>query len=144
MAKIDPIYVAEVTANGGGRDGKVVSPSGYINQDVRPPKAFGGNGDGTNPEELFAAAYSACFLSALHLVAKTEAEVTLPAASTITANVGIGKEGASFGIEAKITANLPGLDQAVAEDLVAKAHQVCPYSKAIKGNVEVTLVTNVK
>lgn len=141
MDTISPLYTAEATASGGGRDGKVTTPSGYINEEVRPPKELGGSGQGTNPEELFAAAYSTCFLSALHLVAKNE-KVALPANATITANIGIGKFAESFAINAKLTANLPGVDTAVAKKLVDQAHQVCPYSRATRGNIEVDLVIN--
>merc|ERR1711974_414502 len=99
------------------------------------PKALGGpGGEGTNPEQLFAAGYSACFLGALKLVAG-KAKVSLPEETAITGQVGIGPLGGGFGIQATLNVNLPGLDQEQAQTLVEKAHQVCPYSNATRGNI---------
>ena len=138
MAKIEALYTAEATATG-GRNGKVVSSDGVLEIEVRTPKEMGGSGGAySNPEQLFAAGYSACFDSALsHVIraAKIKTGIT-----TVTAQVGIGKNDSDgFGLVITLEANVPGVEQSVAEDLVAKAHTVCPYSNATRGNVEVTL-----
>ncbi len=135
-------YTAEATSSGGGRDGAVRSSDGRIDEQVRMPQALGGDGQGTNPEQLFAATYSACFQGALRLVAKNGG-VSLPDDATITAQVGIGPDETSFGIAVSLIGSMPGLDQAQADDLMRQAHQVCPYSKATRGNVEVTLEAKV-
>lgn len=136
---IDVAYTAESTATGGGRDGHVKSADGKIDLDTRPPKQMGGSGDGVNPELLFSAGYAACFLGALRLVAKNE-KVTLDEASGITAKVGIGKgEDGGFGLTVELIGYLPGLEQSAADDLMEKAHGVCPYSKATRGNIDVSL-----
>lgn len=140
---IDVVYTAESTATGGGRDGHVRSTDGRIDLDTRPPKAMGGSGEGVNPELLFSAGYSACFLGALRLMAKNDG-VALDDATGITAQVGFGKDSeGGFGITANLIGYLPGLEQAVADDLMAKAHQFCPYSKATRGNIDVTLSAKV-
>ena len=99
---------------------------------------MGGNGDGTNPEQLFAAGYSACFLGAMKFVAGQQ-KTTLPASTSITADVGIGAIPGGFGIQATLAITIPGMERAAAEALVAAAHQVCPYSNATRGNIDVTL-----
>ena len=140
---IDAVYTAESTATGGGRDGHVRSTDGKIDLDTRPPKEMGGSGDGVNPELLFSAGYAACFLGALRLVANNE-KVTLDDASGITAQVGIGKDDdGGFGLTVELIGYLPGLDQGVADDLMQKAHGVCPYSKATRGNIDVKLAAKV-
>jgi osmotically inducible protein OsmC len=139
---IDPIYTAECTATGGGRDGHVKSTDGRLDLDTRPPKEMGGSGEGVNPELLFSAGYAACFLGALRLVA-TNGGVTLDDATGVTVRVGIGKDETSYGLATEIIGYLPGLEQAQAEDLMKQANQVCPYSKATRGNVEATLHTKV-
>jgi len=139
---IDAIYTAESTATGGGRDGNVKSTDGLLDLAVRPPKEMGGSGEGVNPELLFSAGYAACFLGALRLVAKSSG-VTLDDATGVTVRVGIGKHETSYGLTTEIIGYLPGLEQAEAEDLMQKANQVCPYSKATRGNVESTLRTKV-
>lgn len=133
------IYTAEATSSGGGRDGRVRSSDGIIDQDVKMPPALGGPGGATNPEQLFAAAYATCFHSALRLVARQQ-RVTLGDDATVDAAIGIGQDGTGFAVSATITAHLPGLDQAQADALVEAAHQVCPYSKATRGNIEVELI----
>jgi osmotically inducible protein OsmC len=140
---IEVIYTAESTATGGGRDGHVKSSDNRIDLDTRPPKEAGGSGEGTNPEQLFSAGYAACFLSALQLVARSE-KVALDSASGITAQVALGKDSdGGYGINAQLIGYLPGLSRDEAEDLMHKAHQVCPYSKATRSNIDVTLSVKV-
>jgi len=140
---IEVIYTAESTATGGGRDGHVKSNNDRIDLDTRPPKEMGGSGEGTNPEELFSAGYAACFLGALRLVAG-KAKVKLDDASGITARIGFGKDSdGGYGLTADLVGYLPGLEQNVANDLMDQAHQVCPYSKATRGNIDVTLSAKV-
>ena len=132
------LYTAQASATG-GRAGRAVSSDGVLDVTLTVPKEMGGDGArGTNPEQMFAAGYSACFLGALKFVAGKE-KVKIPEDTTISAKVGIGPrdDGAGFGIEVEITASIPGLDKAVAEDLVAKAHIVCPYSHAMRTSTEV-------
>jgi Ohr subfamily peroxiredoxin len=136
------LYTAAATATG-GRNGQVKSSDGVLDLEVRMPKALGGAQDGyTNPEQLFAAGYSACFDSALNLVIKTGKITT--GITTVTAEVSIGQnDTGGFGLAVKMAVNIPGVDQQQAEELVAKAHQICPYSNATRGNMEVILsVTN--
>jgi osmotically inducible protein OsmC len=143
LMTIEAIYTAESTATGGGRDGHVKSSDGRLDFDTRPPKEMGGSGEGTNPEQLFSAGYAACFLGALRLVAG-KAKVKLDDATGVTVQIGIGKtpEG-GFGLIATIIAYLPGLEQEVADDLVEQAHEVCPYSNATRGNIDVDLSAKV-
>ncbi|MCT2590275.1 organic hydroperoxide resistance protein [Streptomyces sp. N2-109] len=134
---IDVKYTAVATAEG-GRDGRVSSDDNQLDVIVNPPKEMGGSGAGTNPEQLFAAGYSACFQSALGVVARREkADIT---GSTVTAEVGIGStpEG-GFGLTVALSASIPNVDAATAQELLEKAHQVCPYSNATRGNIEVSL-----
>ena len=132
------LYRAEATATG-GREGTARSSDGILDVKLTTPKELGGNGlPGTNPEQLFAAGYSACFLGALKYVAGA-AKVVLPTTTTITGNVGIGQIPTGFGIEVTLTVDIPGVDREVAQDLVNKAHIVCPYSNATRGNIDVTL-----
>jgi len=140
---IEAIYTAESTATGGGRDGHVKSSDDRLDFDTRPPKEMGGSGEGTNPEQLFSAGYAACFLGALRLVAG-KAKTKLDDASGVTVQVGLGKtpEG-GFGLTAAIIAYLPGLEQEIADDLVEQAHEVCPYSNATRGNIDVDVSAKV-
>lgn len=132
----DVAYTAVATAEN-GRDGRVATNDGKLDVVVNPPKELGGSGNGTNPEQLFAAGYSACFQGALGVVAKNEnADIS---GSTVTAEVGIGKNDDGFGLIVKISASIPNVDAATAKDLIEKAHQVCPYSKATRGNITVEL-----
>ncbi|MCH6160132.1 organic hydroperoxide resistance protein [Streptomyces marispadix] len=134
---VDVKYTAVATAEN-GRDGRVASDDGQIDVVVNPPKELGGSGQGTNPEQLFAAGYSACFQSALGVVARKEkADIS---GSTVTARVGIGPtpEG-GFGLTVALEAHIPNVDEATAKDLLEKAHQVCPYSNATRGNIEVSI-----
>ena len=132
------LYTAHATAHG-GRDGKVATNDGKLDVVVAPPAEMGGTGNGTNPEQLFAAGYAACFHSALKVVAR-KARLDVDG-SAVTAEVGIGpiNSGAGYGLEVALVVSLPGLDTPAAEDLVAKAHQVCPYSNATRGNIKVDL-----
>jgi Ohr subfamily peroxiredoxin len=135
---MDAIYTAEATA-WGGREGHSASSDGVLDLQLRIPKEMGGPGGAfTNPEQLFAVGYASCFHSALKVVA-SRAKVDV-AESAVTAKVGIGSDGkGGFGLQIALEAELPDVDRSVAEDLVAQAHQVCPYSNATRGNVEVTL-----
>lgn len=132
------LYTAEATATGDGRNGQVTSSDGLLDAAVRAPVELGGAGGATNPEQLFAAGYAACFHSALKLVA---AGMKLDVSeSAITARVGIGPNGAGgFGLAVELVGELPGLSAEQGNDLLAKAHEVCPYSNATRGNVDVTL-----
>jgi Ohr subfamily peroxiredoxin len=136
---VDVKYTTQATATG-GRDGRSATADGTLDVKLSTPKELGGaGGDGNNPEQLFAAGYAACFLGALKFVAGQE-KVRVPENSRVTATVGIGpRSEGGFGITADLTVSLPGLDKAQAEALVDKAHQVCPYSNATRGNVEVGL-----
>lgn len=132
------LYRAQATATG-GRDGRAVSSDGVLDVKLTTPAELGGaSGSGTNPEQLFAAGYSACFLGALKLVASRE-KVELPADTNIQGTVGIGPIPTGFGIEVELKISVPGLDKAQAKALVDKAHIVCPYSNATRGNIDVTL-----
>lgn len=137
IQQTDVLYTAVATAQN-GRDGRVSTEDGKLDVVVNPPKEMGGSGEGTNPEQLFAAGYSACFQGALGVVARQEnADIT---GSTVTAKVGIGKNDDGFGIIVEISASIPAVDTETAKGLIEKAHQVCPYSKATRGNISVTLV----
>ena len=135
---MDIIYTASAVATGGGRNGHVQSTDGFIDTDVRVPTEMGGAGGATNPEQLFAAGYAACFHSALQMIAaQAKADVT---DSEVVADVSIGSNGeGGFGLAVQLEVSLPALDRAEAEKLVEQAHQVCPYSNATRGNIEVTL-----
>ena len=138
---MQPKYSTKATSTG-GRDGRAVSEDKKIDLQLSVPKELGGDsGPGTNPEQLFAAGYSACFLGALKLVASQQ-KVTLPKETSITAEIGIGDndKGEGFNISATLTVNAPDVDHEVLKPLVEKAHQVCPYSNATRGNVDVELV----
>jgi len=132
------LYTTKASATG-GRSGRAVSENGVLDVTLTVPKELGGDGaTGTNPEQLFAAGYSACFLGALKNVAAKQ-KVKIPEDATVTAAVGIGprEDGGGFGIEVSLSVDIPGLDKAQAEDLVAKAHIVCPYSHAMRTSTEV-------
>ncbi|MFM9034111.1 MAG: organic hydroperoxide resistance protein [Mycobacterium sp.] len=139
---IEAIYTAESTATGGGRDGHVKSTDGLIDLDTRPPREMGGSGQGVNPELLFSAGYAACFLSALRVVAKAGG-VQLDDATGVTVRVGIGKDPTGYGLTSEIIGYLPGLELSKAEELMGLANQLCPYSKATRGNIESTVLTKV-
>lgn len=135
------LYTTKVTATG-GRNGRVKSENGVLDTDVKMPKALGGaNDDYANPEMLFAAGYAACFDSALNLVIRSEKVKT--GETSVTAHVSIGQlENGGFGLAAELHANIPGVSVEVAQELIEKAHQVCPYSNATRGNIEVKLTVS--
>lgn len=132
------LYKTTASATG-GRDGRAATADGSLDVKLTTPKELGGaGGDGNNPEQLFAAGYSACFLGALRYVAGQE-KVKVPDDARVTATVGIGPrdDGKGFGIDVDLEVSLPGFEKSRAEDLVNKAHVVCPYSHATKGNIDV-------
>ncbi len=135
---MDILYTAVGHATGDGRNGHVHTDDGLLDLDVRIPTELGGPGGGTNPEQLFALGYSACFHSAIKFVALRDKLDTTD--SEVSATVGIGfAESGGFGIVVELDIALPNLDRATAVDLVDRAHQVCPYSNATRGNIPVTL-----
>lgn len=138
-ATIDVKYITTATATG-GRDGQARSADGNLEVRLVTPKELGGaGGDGTNPEQLFAAGYSACFIGAVK-VAGQQLKIKVPADVSVTATIGIGPRSAGgFGITAALAVKLPGLERDVAQKLVETAHQICPYSNATRGNVDVQL-----
>ena len=131
------LYTAVATSTGDGRAGHVVSSDHRLDLDLAPPVEMGGSGDGTNPEQLFAAGYSACFHSALRLIAR-QAQVD-PGESTVTAEVGIGPDGDAYELVVTLIIEIPGLDRERTRELAEAAHQVCPYSRATRGNISVEL-----
>ncbi len=132
------LYTAEALATGEGRNGHTRSTDGRVDVDLAIPTEMGGSGDGANPEQLFAAGYAACFHSALQMVAR--ADKANIADSAVGAQVGIGQlDGGGFGLAVTLEISLPHLPRAQAQELTEKAHQVCPYSNATRGNIEVTL-----
>ena len=132
------LYTAHATSTG-GREGTSKSSDGVLDLKLTTPKEMGGAGAvGTNPEQLFAAGYSACFIGAMKYVAMTQ-KIALPADVSITADVGIGPIPGGFGIQVAMAITVPGFERAAAEALVAAAHKVCPYSNATRGNIDVTL-----
>jgi Ohr subfamily peroxiredoxin len=136
---VEPLYTAEATARGDGRNGEVTSSDGVIDETLAVPKEMGGaGGERTNPEQLFAAGYAACFHSALR-VAAGQSGVDL-GDSTVTARVGIGKDdNGKFQLTVELVSTLDGLEQGKADELVAQAHQICPYSSATRGNIQVAV-----
>lgn len=142
MQTIKVLYTAIATAIG-GRDGRAASSDGLLDVKLSTPHELGGQGgEGTNPEQLFAAGYSACFIGALKFTA-SQLKQQLPADTAVTGKVGIGQIPGGFGLEVELNVSLPGLDQTTAEQLTEAAHKVCPYSNATRGNIEVRLNVNV-
>lgn len=135
---MEALYTAKATSTGLGRNGHVASSDGVLALDLSMPKEMGGaGGAGTNPEQLFAAGYAACFHSALQAVARRE-KVSVRD-SSVTAEVGIGKQDGGFGLTVDLVVSLPGLAEETSRKLVDAAHQVCPYSNATRGNIDVNL-----
>lgn len=136
---VETAYTAEALATGDGRSGHTKTAEGAIDLDLAAPKEMGGSGDGANPEQLFAAGYAACFHGALRKMAgEAGADVT---DSSVGAKVSIGKDTSDGGVALAVTLEvvIPNVDQAQAEELAEKAHAFCPYSKATRGNIEVTI-----
>jgi osmotically inducible protein OsmC len=135
---LTPLYTATATATGDGRNGHTATDDGLLDVDVRIPEAMGGPGGATNPEQLFAAGYAACFHSALKVVAAGEkVDVT---GTEVSASVSIGTlDAGGFGLAVELDVHAPALDRDTALALVHKAHEVCPYSNATRGNVDVRL-----
>ena len=131
------VYTAEATSTG-GREGRGKTVDGKLDIKLDKPVEMGGKGEGANPEQLFAIGYSACFLGALKFIAG-QSKVQVSEDASVTARVGFGPIPNGFGLQVELKINLPGTDRAVAQDLVGKAHIVCPYSNATRGNVDVTL-----
>lgn len=136
---MEVMYKTTGTATG-GREGQASIKDGGLDVQLTPPKELGGpGGDGTNPEQLFACGYSACFLEAMQFVGGQEG-IKVPAETTVTATVALGKrdDGEGFTIAVDLVVDIPGVDKAQAEELIGKAHVVCPYSYATKGNISVS------
>jgi len=135
------LYTATATAPDKGRNGRTRSADGTLDLALSMPEAMGGpGGDGTNPEQLFALGYAACFANAMRSVARRAGDETVVDGATVTAEVDIGAIGGGrFGLAVRLEADVPGLAQGEAEDLVAKAHERCPYSNATRGNIDVGL-----
>jgi Ohr subfamily peroxiredoxin len=132
------LYETEVTAMG-GRDGKAASADGLLSVSLSVPKSLGGpGGEGTNPEQLFAAGYAACFLGAVKLVARTRKN-TPSAETSVVARVAMGPVPVGYALSVELKVSLPGVEKAVAEEIVAGAHERCPYSNATRGNIDVKL-----
>lgn len=139
MIAPNPILYTAVATATGGREGRATSADKALDVKLSPPRELGGTGsEGTNPEQLFAAGYSACFIGAMKFVAGRD-KLALPAEPTIEGHVGIGQIPGGFGIAVELRIGLPGLEREALQALVDKAHQVCPYSNATRGNIEVTL-----
>ena len=135
---MEVLYTAEATATGGRKNGRAWSSDGAIDVQINPPKEVGGSGEGTNPEQLFAAGYAACFDNALASVARIEG--IQQGQTSVTALVSLGKhpEG-GYGLEVELRVAIPDLPRDQAEELLAKAHRRCPYSRATRGNIGVRL-----
>ena len=135
------LYTATATATDAGRNGRTRTDDGKLDLELSMPEGMGGpGGDGTNPEQLFAAGYAACFANAMRSVARRGGDESVVDGATVTAHVDIGAIGGGrFGLAVRLEADLPRLEQADAEDLVARAHDRCPYSNATRGNIEVGL-----
>jgi Ohr subfamily peroxiredoxin len=135
MSKIENVLYTAKTHTTGGRDGAAKSDDGRLDIKLSPP---GGRGDGTNPEQLFAAGWSACFIGAMGRAAK-ERNISVPAGVAVDAQVDLGTGAEGFLLQARLSVSLPGLPRDVAQELMDAAHQICPYSKMSRGNIDVTL-----
>ncbi|WP_129661257.1 organic hydroperoxide resistance protein [Rothia uropygialis] len=134
---MEPLYTAEALSTGNGRSGHVRSSDGTVSIDLAPPQEMGGSGEGSNPEQLFAAGYAACFHSALQSVAKSAHKKL--GDSAVGARVSIGKEGEGYGLSVVLEVVVPDLPVEESQELADQAHQVCPYSRATRGNIDVQL-----
>lgn len=132
------LYTAHASATG-GRDGRATTSDGQLDAKLAVPKEMGGAGNGLNPEQLFAAGYSACFLGAIRFVAGQQ-KITVSPDAKIEGAVGIGQIPQGFGIQVDLKISLPGMEKDAAQKLVEAAHQVCPYSNATRGNIDVNLI----
>lgn len=138
IAHMSSLYTASVAATGDGRNGHVQSTDGVLDLDVRLPRELGGSGDAANPELLFAAGYAACFHSALRLVAGQAKVDTTD--SEVVADVSLGSNDAGgFQLAVRLEVSVPNADEDVVRQLVEQAHQVCPYSNATRGNIDVAI-----
>ncbi|AYY59013.1 organic hydroperoxide resistance protein [Burkholderia multivorans] len=136
MSKIDKVlYTGKTHTTSGGRDGSARSSDGRLDIRLSSP---GSAGDGTNPEQLFAAGWSACFIGAMQLAARA-AKVTLPADLSVDAEVDLGMGGNAYFLQARLNVSAPGLDRNVVQQIVDTAHQTCPYSKATRGNIDIEI-----
>lgn len=135
MSQVEKVLYTARTHTTGGRDGAARSDDGRLEVKLSPP---GGNGTGTNPEQLFAAGWSACFIGAMRRAAG-QLKVALPADVAVDAEVDLGSVGEGFALQARLNVSLPGLERDVARAVVDEAHQICPYSKATRGNIDVTI-----
>lgn len=132
------VYTAQALASGGGRDGKSATTDGALAVTLAPPKEMGGSGAGNNPEQLFAVGYAGCYLGAMRFAASSEKLGTVPADATVTSSVGMGpRDEGGFGLTVSLAVSMPGVDRAVAEKIMERGHFICPYSNAIKGNLNV-------
>lgn len=138
---LETVLYAGQTSVTGGREGRALSTDGALDLPLSTPRELGGaGGPGTNPEQLFAAGHSACFIGAMKLAAAQD-KLLLPATTRVTSKVGLGKDAAgSYGLEVELRIAIPGFSREQAQSLVDRAHQTCPYSRAIRGNVDVTLI----
>ncbi|OGB34657.1 MAG: organic hydroperoxide resistance protein [Burkholderiales bacterium RIFCSPLOWO2_12_FULL_61_40] len=136
--KVEKVIYQAHAQSTGGRDGSTRTSDGLLDLKLAVPKEMGGAGNGVNPEQLFAAGYSACFIGAMKFVAGMQ-KIALPADTSIAATVGIGQIPAGFGIEVQLAVSIPGMESSAAQALVDKAHAVCPYSNATRGNIEVSI-----
>lgn len=135
MQRLEKVLYTARTHTSGGREGAARSSDGRLDVQLSTP---GGTGSGTNPEQLFAAGWSACFIGAIRIAA-SRLKVALPSALAIDAEVDLGTNGEAYGLAARLTVSLPGVDRKVAEHLVAAAHETCPYSRAARGNIPVEI-----
>ena len=135
MTSLDKVLYTGKTRTLGGRDGSARSSDGRLDLRLSPP---GSNGPGTNPEQLFAAGWSACFIGAMQLAARA-AKVTLPADLAVDTEVDLGMGGNAYFLQARLNVSVPGLDRDVVQHIVDTAHQTCPYSKATRGNIDVEI-----
>jgi len=138
MTKLEKILYTAHAHTTGGREGHSVSDDGVLDVTLTPPKAMGGSGTGTNPEQLLAVAYAACFMGAMKHVAGIK-KISVPADAAIDSSVSIGPIPKGFGLAVELRISLPGMDRAMAQDLITSAHEVCPYSNATRNNIDVNL-----